>query len=484
MLFDALLMLLVFVVLHWLNAAYPHRFFLPTGAVLFLPPQPSQEPSKPRKKKEEGSKEVAVMRVNHSDVKGLPFSDEFSRVSITAFGLAIYVGIRLGLTHWLGEGSLAAFYVLVLITVYALKLAIDTFFLTNYDRKQCLLFGLAINGAFYILYYILGTVEGIYDQGMIASLADYEKHLEVVLGIELNHVSARTLVGLVLFCNFFLVVAMIPNVMKFSNWYSKSLKELYVSEEEEGGDVKDKEAQATVKAESKKVVSRLNSYLFAMLVLLFASHGIAGGYLADVMIDALRAFLLLVCIWVICASAASAIEFNGSFAYRHIVDYFKAESQDEKEVIGKRIKSYVTYIWYYYFQHMLRALIPLLLFLLIIHSKYLHPSNPLPTEASEIVNPALACPFNTNQLEALEGLYSCQSEVTTTSQEWLIGGVLSTQTAQANSDQPLKNIEEWGLLTPKVLTLFYEQLFWYFSISLYLMTVGYILLLRKTVYEL
>ena len=42
------------------------------------------------------------MRVNHSDVKGLPFSDEFSQIGITALGLAIYVGVRLGLMQWVG----------------------------------------------------------------------------------------------------------------------------------------------------------------------------------------------------------------------------------------------------------------------------------------------------------------------------------------------------------------------------------------------
>ena len=113
------------------------------------------------------------MRVNHSDVKGLPFSDEFSQIGITALGLAIYVGVRLGLVQWVGQGSLAAFYVLFLTTIYALKLAIDTFFLTNYDRKQCLLFSLGLNSVFFVQYYILGSTEGIYDQTIYSAMADY-----------------------------------------------------------------------------------------------------------------------------------------------------------------------------------------------------------------------------------------------------------------------------------------------------------------------
>ena len=90
---------------------------------------------------------------------------------------------------------------------------------------------------------------------------------------------------------------------------------------------------------------------------------------------------------------------------------------------------------------MLRAILPLLLFLLVIHSKYLHPSTPLPSSS-----PSLACPLNSNQLDALSHIYTCPLG-TVQNQSWLVGGVLSTPPRDAEAQIIQQGMQEWGILT-------------------------------------
>ena len=327
MLLDALMMLVIFCFIQIANAKYPDFFFLPKGAVLFLPPSAVPPQSKPAptqlKRQKDHPQQVAVMRVSHSDVKEAPYSSEFNRVAMTALGLAIYLLVRVAGREWLGEGSMAAFYILTMILVYAVKLAIDNFFLSNYNKKFCFLFAVGLNVFFFTLFVLLSTTEGIYDSTIASVMDNYQKHLEVVFRGEVNSATTSNLMALVFFCNFFFCISITPNVFKFGAFYSKTLKMLYYEEEQPKEE--DKEAQAKVKAEAKQTVTQLNSYLLGMLVLLFASHRIVQGYLAESIIDALRAILLLLCTCMIGTTTRCAIQTNAASASQYIVEYFKSE---------------------------------------------------------------------------------------------------------------------------------------------------------------
>jgi hypothetical protein len=76
--------------------------------------------------------------------------------------------------------SLVTFYILILLLVYTIKLGIDTFFLTNYNKKHCFGIAFGINCIFYIFYLILGSSEGVYDNKLEIAISDYKKHLSII----------------------------------------------------------------------------------------------------------------------------------------------------------------------------------------------------------------------------------------------------------------------------------------------------------------
>lgn len=67
----------------------------------------------------------------------------------------------------------------------------------------------------------------------------------------------------------------------------------------------------------------------------------------------------------------SAIEFNGSFAYRYVLEFFETDDTEKRATLRKKIVPYIYYIWYHYFQYIIRIAIPLLLFMLVIYWKFL-----------------------------------------------------------------------------------------------------------------
>jgi hypothetical protein len=62
MIFDAVLLLSLFVGLHYTKTKYPNFLFFPKGAALFLPPNIDTE-VKPKKKKEKIEQEVSVIKI-------------------------------------------------------------------------------------------------------------------------------------------------------------------------------------------------------------------------------------------------------------------------------------------------------------------------------------------------------------------------------------------------------------------------------------
>lgn len=56
-----------------------------------------------------------------------------------------------------------------------------------------------------------------------------------------------------------------------------------------------------------------------MLVVIFFSHRFALNFGSEAFIDVIRTFALAVCTHLICSTMSTAIEFNGSFAYRYVL---------------------------------------------------------------------------------------------------------------------------------------------------------------------
>lgn len=78
-----------------------------------------------------------------------------------------------------------AFYVLVAIIVYTIKLGIDTFFKTSYNKRACILIALSLNIAFMGLFITLESQQGLYDQRIKEKTIDYVKHLEIIFNKKL-----------------------------------------------------------------------------------------------------------------------------------------------------------------------------------------------------------------------------------------------------------------------------------------------------------
>jgi hypothetical protein len=53
-----------------------------------------------------------------------------------------------------------------------------------------------------------------------------------VFNRQLTFITYRLVLAVVFVINFFVIVAVLPSIIKFGNWYSKTLKEMYYEDEE------------------------------------------------------------------------------------------------------------------------------------------------------------------------------------------------------------------------------------------------------------
>ena len=104
--------------------------------------------------------------------------------------------------------------------------------MTNYSRKNCFLIALAINVIFYFFLIGFDGVEGVMVKQLRLAVADYIKHLEIVFNREITFVTHKTVLLAVFVINFFIIIATIPSIIKFGNWYAKTLKETSYEEED------------------------------------------------------------------------------------------------------------------------------------------------------------------------------------------------------------------------------------------------------------
>lgn len=160
---------------------------------------------------------------------------------MTIAALLAFYSLRMILTPVLPEISMLPFYITVAILVYTVKVSVDIFMVSAYRSKTVFLIALGVNVFYLFLGVVLSNYEGVFDQTSKFVAGDYAKWLEIVLGIVespsgngLNtQINQYTVLGLVVFINFFITLAAIPSIVKFGNWYSKTLKEVYYEEDEE-----------------------------------------------------------------------------------------------------------------------------------------------------------------------------------------------------------------------------------------------------------
>ena len=67
-----------------------------------------------------------------------------------------------------------------------------------------------------------------------------------------------------------------------------------------------------------------------MVGIILLSHRYFLLYLSDPIIDVIKACLILVCCYCVCSTMGAALEFNGSYAYKYVIDYFNEENQEKR----------------------------------------------------------------------------------------------------------------------------------------------------------
>ena len=204
-----------------------------------------------------------------------------------------------------------------------------------------------------------------------------------------------------------------------------------------------------------------------MLGLIVLSHKYFLGMMSEWSVDLARAGCMGVCCYCVCSTMSSAIEFNGSFAYKYVMAFFEEEEAEKRGEIKKKIVLYIYYIWYHYFQFIIRLLLPLFLFLLVVTWKYLFFEHPLVTQnlQQRVLNPDFECPLNTNHLDILENAYRCPvspaslaspgslgssisdvSSTSSTSSWFFLGGVLESIPVDLGSESIQSNMQKYPLL--------------------------------------
>lgn len=166
-----------------------------------------------------------------------------------------------------------------------------------------------------------------------------------------------------------------------------------------------------------------------------------------------------ICCYVICSTMSSAIEFNGSFAYKSVVEFMSQENAEKKAQLKKKVASFVYYIWYHYFQFFIRLILPLFIFLLLITWKYLFYDVEIVTQPLEnrALNTDIECPVITDQFSIIENLYRCPGNVTVPAEtqfKHFLNGVVESIPRDLPHQQIQANMQEYTILTRSLMVEF------------------------------
>ena len=151
----------------------------------------------------------------------------------------------------------------------------------------------------------------------------------------------------------------------------------------------------------------------------------------------------------------------------------------------RKIIPYIKQIWYQKFQYMFRIMLPLFLFIMVVDWKYLHSETDL-LQGPPVVGET-HCALMKNELLILYNLYKCEGEFPKLnlydhSSYNVNGGVVGNDNTKLLKTE--EKFQKYGILQNNFMTLFFEELLWYNCITLFGMTIVYILFLRKAVYDI
>lgn len=169
-------------------------------------------------------------------------SDEYDRLIFLVLGLLIYMPIKYFICLMLDyinnqpnsiSSSTFTFIVCLVIMIYMLKLGLQIFWISSYNLKYCFLITIGFNLLLFMLYLTTNGL-GAYDTGLEWAILDYKKLLTIIVGKDVpdNIFNVKTVLIIILIINVVLTLISIPAVIKFGNWYTKTLKEIYYDDRE------------------------------------------------------------------------------------------------------------------------------------------------------------------------------------------------------------------------------------------------------------
>lgn len=161
------------------------------------------------------------------------------------------------------------------------------------------------------------------------------------------------------------------------------------------------------------------------------------------------------------------------------------------------IVPYITQIWYHFYQFMTRFILPVLFFMLVLNWKYLAVDSDLETKATlkgseTIFRPEVECDFTSDQFTSFKNLYRCLMKTVGIENEQEKSLVVYNTVSSSIKGLPdtispsllQKTILKYGFLKRSFMVELSELLLWYGNLTIYALTVVYIVFLRKTVYEI
>lgn len=162
------------------------------------------------------------------------------------------------------------------------------------------------------------------------------------------------------------------------------------------------------------------------------------------------------------------------------------------KTVQRKVYSYIGLFWFPCYQLMLRFVVPVLLFLMLTQKSFLnaqpssyedakyHYAINSPAKQPIRVNVDTTCGLVKDTVLTLKQLYKCPANSEISLETVGINGwQLSLSSASVRSIA--NKVSTYGLLTKAFEVAFLQEVCWYYFLSRYLLTIFYIIFLRKTV---
>lgn len=213
-------------------------------------------------------------------------------------------------------------------------------------------------------------------------------------------------------------------------------------------------------------------------------------------------------LWIVACLLATATAIN-ILNFRHEMDLHHAHAymyikqlQNEAnrtqaliEGIQRKVYSYIYLFWYPCYQLMLRFVVPILLFLMLTQKSYLNPQTSTYEEAKYHyaiatsgkeqvrVNLDSSCGLIKDVMLTLKQLHKCPANPDLQLKEVGINGWQLSHT-DASIRGVADKVSTYGLFVKVFEVAVLSEVCWYYLLSRHLLTIFYIIFLRKTVMNL